>query len=115
MLHAQRLLDVVLARESGSADRPVETPKFALPLGADLVVLGDVVAVQVAPGPRVGDGGERVVALGPAAGPRQHVLADAALDSGPGVAEEVVHSRHPRREVVPVRLVLRIVPAERRA
>ena len=112
MLDAEGGFDVVLAsqvRIGGSASRDAEVRVAARP---DLAVLRDVIAVQVAPVAGVGHRGERVVALGPAASPRQHVLADAPLERGLRVAEEVVDDGDTRRDVVPPGLVRCVISAE---
>ena len=69
----------------------------------DLVVLRDVVAVQVGPAAHVALRRERVVALREAERLAGHVLVDARLECGPGVAEQVVGDAEARRPVGPAR------------
>ena len=67
----------------------------------DFVVLGDVVAVQVRPVARVGLDRQRVVPV-VLVRHRLVVLADAALERRPAVAEQVVRHTQPRTDVPPV-------------
>ena len=96
MLDARGRFDVVFACQARSRRSARRDPEVRVATRADFVVLGDAVAIRVIPGARVGLRRERIVAFGPAAGPREHVLADARLERRSGVAAEVVRQRQAR-------------------
>ena len=114
MLEPDGRLDVVFAAEPGRRRSAGRDAEIGVAARADLVVLCDVVAVEIAPVARLAHRRERIVPLRPAAGPRQHVFADARLHRRLRVAEQIVDRADARRHVVPVRHVGDVGLAERR-
>ena len=104
MLHRRAVLEIVFALDVRI--RPPLQQRLAerdVVARADFVVFGEIVAVQIAPGPRVRLQLQRVVALCEAKRLARHVLVECRFDRRGGVAEWIVGESQPRRDVSPIR------------